>query len=74
VFEEAETWGVPVAVAVLVIDRLSRSAWVVVKVAVQVSEAAGARVGIGQVTVDKPGMGSVMPTEDRVMSPVLDTA
>ena len=39
----------------------------------QVSEAPGARVVLGQLMADRPAMGSVTPTEVRVTLPVLVT-
>src|ERR1700733_6457064 len=64
---------VPVAVAVLVMAPLSTSVWVVVYVAVHVSEAAGANCVAGQLMADRPAMGSVTVTGLRVTLPVLVT-
>ena len=50
----APTGGVPLAVAVLLTDPVFRSAWVVVRVAVQVVVALGARVVAGQLGTDSP--------------------
>ena len=65
--------GVPWAVAVLLTTPAFTSAWLMVwtALAVQVSLAPGASVGLGQVTA--PAVGSVTPTEVRVTVPVLVT-
>ena len=66
--------GVPVAVAVLLIDPASTSDWVTVRVAVHVVEAPGANVVDGHDTLDNPANGSVMLTAVRVTLPVFVTA
>ena len=66
--------GVPLAVAVLLIEPALTSAWVMVRVAVQVVEAPGARIVAGQVMADNPGSGSVMATAVKVTLPVFVTA
>ena len=55
----------PVAVPVLLMLPRSTSAWVVVYVAVQVSDLPGSNVVLGQVTADRPDMGSVTLTALR---------
>ena len=65
--------GVPFAVAVLLIDPALTSAWVMVRVAVQVVDAPGASVGDGQLMLERPTSGSVMVTDVRVTLPVLVT-
>jgi hypothetical protein len=65
--------AVPVAVPVLERDPASTSAWVVVYVAVHVSDAPGARVLLGQEMAERPVMGSVTATEVRVTLPLLVT-
>ena len=66
--------GVPDADAVLMTEPASTSAWVIVRVAVHVADPPGANVVDGQVIADRPGNGSVIPTEVRVTLPVLVTA
>ncbi|GAA3026254.1 hypothetical protein GCM10017559_60190 [Streptosporangium longisporum] len=69
--------GVPVAVAVLTTVPASTSAWVMTRVPLQVVEACGARVVVGQVIaagVFEPLETSVILTPVRVVLPVLTTA
>ena len=66
--------GVALAAAVLMTDPASTSAWVIVRVAVHVADPPGANVVDGQVIADKPGNGSVTPTDTSVTLPVLVTA
>ena len=63
----------PVAVAVLMIDPAFTSAWVIVRVAVQVNEAPAASVVAGQLMTDKPARGSVTPTVFSGTDPMLVT-
>ena len=65
--------GVPVAVAVLRIEPVSMSASVTVYEAVQVVEIEGANVDTGHETTDRPGNGSVTPTDVSVTLPLLVT-
>ena len=66
--------GVPVAVAVLLIAPALTSAWVIVRVAVQIVDAPGARVVDGQLMMERPVSGSTMLTDVRVTLPVFVTA
>ena len=66
--------GVPEAEAVLMIDPALTSAWVMVRVAVQVVVAPGAMVGDGQLIADRPPSGSEMAIPVRVTLPVFVTA
>lgn len=61
--------GVPEALAVLLIDPALTLAWVIVRVAVHVVDAPGARTVDGQTMDDKPASGSVMATDVRVTLP-----
>src|SRR5262245_33114889 len=63
----------PVAVPVLLIDPRSRSACVVVCVAVHVTLSLGANVVTGQLIADKPDAGSVTSMLFTVTFPVLVT-
>ena len=65
--------GVPDAVAVLLTAPASMSAWVTVRDAVHVVDAPGANDDTGHEMADRPGSGSVTPTEVRVTLPVLVT-
>ena len=65
--------GVPDAVAVFTIDPASMFAKVTVYDAVHVVDTKGARVDAGQLTTERPGSGSVTPTEVNVTLPVLVT-
>ena len=65
--------GVPLAVTVLTMLPPSRSACVVEYVAVHVVDAPGASVATGHAMTDRPGSGSVTPTEVRVTLPALVT-
>ena len=65
--------GVPDAVAVLLTDPASMSAWVTALVAVQVVDAAGAKLDTGHETGDRPGNGSETPTALSVTFPVFVT-
>ncbi len=65
---------VPVAVPMLVMLPRSTSAWVVVYVAVQTTDAPGASaVTPLQSTADRPGIGSPTVTEVSVTLPLLVT-
>ena len=66
--------GVPEVVAVFVTTPAFTSDWVMVRVAVHVVDAPGAKVVDGQLMLDRPANGSVMITEVRVTLPVLVTA
>ena len=66
--------GVPVAVAVFVIDPALTSAAVVVYVAVQVSLPPGAKLAPGQKIADRPTIGSMTVTGSSVTFPVFITA
>ena len=59
--------------AVLVTPPALTSAWVMVRVALHVVEAPGARVVDGQLMADRPGCGSLMVMAVRVTLPVLVT-
>ena len=63
--------GVPEADAVLIMDPAFTSAWVMERVAVQVVDTPGAKVELGQETIDNPVNGSVTATEVKVTLPVL---
>ena len=65
--------GVPDAVAVFAIAPVFTSACVIVRVAVQVVDAAGVSVVEGHEMLDKPVSGSVMLTVVKVTLPVLVT-
>ena len=65
--------GVPDAVAVFAIAPVFTSACVIVRVAVQVVDAAGVSVVEGHEILDKPVSGSVMLTVVKVTLPVLVT-
>jgi len=65
--------GVPVAVAVFAIEPAFMFASVTVYVAVHVVDTDGAKVDTGHDTADKPGNGSVTPTDVSVTLPVLVT-
>ena len=62
--------GVPVAMAVLLMDPEFTSACEIVRVAVQVVDALGASVVDGQLMADNPVKGSVTPTDVSVTLPV----
>ena len=66
--------GTPDADAVLMIDPAFTSAWLIVRVAVQVVEPLGARVVAGHEIADRPVNGSVTATAVNVTLPVLVTA
>ena len=66
--------GVPVAVAVLLMAPALTSDWVIVRVAVQMTDAPGARVVDGQLMVDRPVSGSTTLTDVSVTLPVFVTA
>ena len=65
--------GVPDAVAVFTIDPAFMFANVTVLLAVHVVDAEGTNVESGHDTADKPGSGSVTPTEVNVTLPVFVT-
>ena len=65
--------GVPDAVAELATTPAFTSAWVIVRVAVQVVEDPGANVVVGHDTADMPNNGSDTPTALSVTLPVLVT-
>ena len=65
--------GVPAAVAVLLIVPALTSDWVIVRVAVHVVDAPGARVLDGQVMADSPVSGSETATAVNVTLPVFVT-
>ena len=66
--------GIAAARAVLMIEPAFTSACVMVRIAVHVVDAPGARVATGQVTADRPLRGSVTPNDVRVTLPALVTA
>ena len=66
--------GVPDAVAVFTIEPASIFATVTVYDAVHVVDTEGANVDTGHDTTDKPGNGSVTPTDVNVTLPVFVTA
>ena len=67
------TGGVPAAVAVFTIEPASTSDCVVVYDAVHVVDTEGANVDTGHDTTERPGSGSVTPTEVNVTLPVFVT-